>query len=166
MGGSSKSSTKRTYQTTNVSQQGEAVAYGQGNTVTVHRADAVTLDNIAAALEAGVENLTDASSEQVRRVLETTGKINADSLDFGRDVLEENASLSENALDKVTSLAKEVQSGAEKGTQQAMDFVSNFTERAQIGNTGEGLRTVMYVAGFAGVALVGMAWASSKGIKA
>lgn len=44
---SSKSSTRRTYQTTNQSQQGEANVIGSGNAVNVYRADALTLDNIA-----------------------------------------------------------------------------------------------------------------------
>ncbi len=155
MGGSSSSSTQRTYNTNNVSQQGEGNVYGTGNRVTIQRADAITLDKIAQALADGVEDVTDAGRRQTEATLSATERINRDSLDTVESV-------SGSAID----LARDVAQGAEQGTQQAMDFVSNFTERAQVGNAGEATRTVMWVAAGAGITLVGIAWASKGSMKA
>ncbi len=143
MGGSSSSSTSRTYNTTNVSQQGEgANVVGDGNTTTVYRADAITLDNIAAALAAGVEDLTEAGTKQVEAALGA-------NVDVSTEALKRNESVSRAALQF-----------SENSSQQAMDFVSHYTERAQIGSEGEQLRTLQYVAAAVAVALVGIAWAS------
>lgn len=144
-GSSSRSSTRRTYNTTNVNQQGDgANVYGTGNRVTVQRADALALDNIAKMLGTSVEKL-----------LGTTETINADSLDAV-------TSTSSEAI----QLAREVAQAGEEGTQDAMDFVANYTERAQVGNAAEATKTVMWVAAVAGITLVGIAWASKGGMKA
>lgn len=161
-GGSSSSSSDRTYNTTNVSQQAEgANIYGYGNTVTVQRADAMTLDRIAAALEAGTKSQAEAGRKMVEGgydlagdISDTARDINSDSLDFAGD-----------ALTGMESLAREVAQAGEESTQKAMDFVSNYTERAQVGNSAEATKTVIYVAGFAAIALVGIAWASKGKIK-
>lgn len=132
MGGRSTSSTSRTYNTTNISQQGEgANVAGNNNTTTVYRADAITLDNIAAALAAGVEDLSDSGVKQVEAALDSNTKVAGQAFQF-----------------------------AEEGNQAAMDFVSNYTERAQIGSDGEQLKTLQYVAAAVAIALVGIAWAS------
>ncbi|MFB9867919.1 hypothetical protein [Vreelandella sulfidaeris] len=159
MGGSSSSSTKRTYQTQNISQQGHANVYGSGNQTTVYRADAITLDNIAAALAAGVEDVTNAGTKQVEATLDSNTNVT-------RAALDSNTSVTRDAMSSMEKLALEIQQGAEKGTQQAMDFVSNYTEREQIGSEGEQLRTLQYVAAAVAVALVGIAWASKGSIKA
>jgi hypothetical protein len=181
MGGSSRSSTKRTYQTQNISQQGRANVYGNGNKTTIYRADAITLDNIAAALAAGVEDMSRAGTDQVeaaldagndmtRRTLDVAERINRDALDsnesVSREAIDSNTSVARDAMSSLEKLSLEIQQGAEKGTQQAMDFVSGFTEREQIGSEGEQLRTLQYVAAAVAVALVGIAWASKGSIKA
>lgn len=152
MGGSSSSSTRRTYNTTNLSQQGEGNVAGNNNRVTIERADAKTLDRIA-----------DALTDSVGDTLDTTEKINADSLDFAGEALGENTVISRQALDAMRAVATQAQQASEEGTQSAMDFVSNYTERAQVGTGGEELRTLQWTALVVGVALVGLAWASSKG---
>jgi len=155
-GGSSSSSSDRTYNTTNVSQQAQAAnVYGKGNRVFVQRADAVTLDNIAKTLESGVHDVTSAGEQQVSDTLDTARAINADSLDVVGNVNADSL-----------ALASQVVQGAQKGNQEAMDFVSNYTERAQTGNAGEATRTVMWVALVAGVTLVGIAYTSRGGMKA
>jgi hypothetical protein len=214
MGGSSSSSTKRTYQTQNISQQGRANVYGTGNKTTIYRADAITLDNIAAALAAGVEDMSRAGTDQVeaaldvgndmtrrtldvgndmtrrtldvgndmtRRTLDVAERINRDALDSNtsvtrdaidsntsvtRDAMNSNTSVTRDAMNSLERLSLEIQQGAEKGTQKAMDFVSGFTEREQIGSEGEQLRTLQYVAAAVAVALVGIAWASKGSLKA
>lgn len=159
MGGSSSSSTKRTYQTQNISQQGRANVYGNNNQTSIYRADAITLDNIAAALAAGVEDVTNAGTRQVESALDSNTNVT-------RAALDSNTSVTRDAMSSMEKLALEIQQGAEKGTQQAMDFVSNYTEREQIGSEGEQLRTLQYVAAAVAVALVGIAWASKGSIKA
>ncbi|MDI5984897.1 hypothetical protein QLQ85_08845 [Halomonas sp. M4R5S39] len=156
MGSKSRSRTSRTYTTTNVSQQGEGNVYGTNNRVTIQRADAQTLDNIARALERGVEDLSRQGENQTRRTLEAATTINADSLDAVTGTAGD-------AMQRLERLALEVQNGAEKGTQQAMDFVANYTEREQVGTGGQELRTLQFTAAAVAVALVGIAWASSKG---
>ncbi|WP_163557154.1 hypothetical protein [Halomonas sp. NO4] len=155
MGGSSRSSTRRTYNTTNVSQQGEGNVHGNNNRVTIERADALALEHIADVLGAGVQDVTEAGEEQTRRTLDATVSINRDSLDS-----------MENVSGDAINLAREVAQAGEEGSQRAMDFVANYTERAQTGNAAEATRTVMWVAAVAGVTLVGIAWASKGGIKA
>lgn len=166
MGGSSSSSTRRTYNTTNLSQQGEGNVAGDNNRVTIERADARSLDRLADALAEGVESLSDQGQAQTRDTLDAAEAINADSLDFAGDALGENTVISRQALDAMESVARQAQQAGEEGTQSAMDFVSNYTERAQVGTGGEELRTLKWTAGAVAVALVGMAWASNGGFKA
>lgn len=159
MGGSSSSKTQRTYNTTNYSQQGEGNVHGNNNRVTIERADAKTLDNIAKALEAGIEDISQAGTEQTVKTLEAAEQINADSLDFAEGV---NA----DALDANTDVLGQALQFTENSSQRAMDFVDNYTEREQVGNDANATRSVVYVAGMAGLALVGVAWASKGGMKA
>lgn len=159
MGGSSSSSTRRTYNTTNLSQQGEGNVAGDNNRVTIERADARSLDRLADALAEGVESLSDQGQAQTRDTLDAATTINADSLDYGEVI-------STQALGALESVARQAQQASEEGTQSAMDFVSNYTERAQVGTGGEELRTLKWTAGAVAVALVGMAWASNGGFKA
>lgn len=177
MGGSSSSSTKRTYQTQNISQQGRANVYGSDNKTTIYRADAITLDNIAAALAAGVEDMSRAGVDQVEAALDAGNDMTRRTLDAGSDMTRRTLDVTQNinrdslsSMEKVSrdsiDLANRVSQGAEKGTQQAMDFVSGFTERSQIGSEGEQLRTLQYVAAAVAVALVGIAWASKGSLKA
>jgi hypothetical protein len=155
MGGTSSSSTRRTYNTTNLSQQGDGNVAGDNNRITIQRADALALEHIADVLGEGVTTVTDAN-------VSVTGDI-ADVLGEGvTTVTDANVSVTGDAIE----LAKEVQQGAENGTQQAMDFVANWTEREQVGNSAEATKTVWIVAGVAGVTLVGIAWASRGGINA
>lgn len=162
MGGSSSSKTSRTYNTTNVSQQGEANVYGTGNTTIVQRADAITLDNLAKELgkttraQTGVAaDLSQGAFDLAEELGETTRTINKDSLDFAKSINGDSV-----------QLAREVAQAGEESTQKAMDFVSQYTERAQVGNAAEATKTVMWVAGVAGITLVGIAFASKGGFKA
>jgi len=170
MGGSSSSSTKRTYQTQNISQQGRANVYGNNNQTSIYRADAITLDNIAAALAAGVEDMSNAGTKQVEAALDSNTSVTRYALDsnssVSRAALDSNTSVTRDAMSSLEKLALEIQQGAENGTKQAMDFVSNYTEREQIGSEGEQLRTLQYVAAAVAVALVGSAWASKGSLKA
>ncbi|MDO0946634.1 hypothetical protein [Chromohalobacter israelensis] len=184
-GGSSSSSSDKTYNTTNVSQQSEgANVYGRGNQVVVQRADAVTLDNIAKSLEAGTRSQADAGAKMVeggydlasdisdtsrdinRDSLDFAEGVNVDSLDFAEGVNRDSLGLAGDALSGMEKLARQVAQAGEEGSQRAMDFVSNYTEREQVGNSAEATKTVIYVAGFAAIALVGIAWASKGKIKA
>ncbi|MCK0745016.1 hypothetical protein [Chromohalobacter nigrandesensis] len=192
-GGSSSSSSDKTYNTTNVSQQAEgANVYGKGNRVLVQRADAVTLDNIAKALESGTKEITGNAAEmsdgafdladeiaQTSRdinrdslefaeginvdSLDMADSVNRDSLDFADGVNSDSLGLAGDALTGMQQLAREVAQAGENGTQRAMDFVSDYTQREQVGNAGDATKTVIYVAAFASVALVGIAWASKRG---
>lgn len=181
-GGSSSSSSDKTYNTTNVSQQAEgANVYGKNNRVLVQRADAVTLDNIAKALESGTREITgnaaemsDGAFDLADEISKTSRDINQDSLDFAEGVNVDSLDMAENvnsdslgfagdALAGMQQLAREVAQAGENGTQRAMDFVSDYTEREQVGNAGDATKTVIYVAAFASVALVGIAWASKRG---
>lgn len=196
-GGSSSSSSDKTYNTTNVSQQAQgATVYGKGNRVLVQRADAVTLDKIAQALESGTREITgnaadmsqgafDLADEIARQISDTSQEINQDALDFAEStntdainavenansdsldmaesVNSDSLGLAGDALASMEQLAREVAQAGENGTQRAMDFVSNYTERAQVGNAGKATKTVIYVAAFAAIALVGIAWASKRG---
>jgi len=156
MSNSSSSKTSRTYNTTNVSQQGEgANVNGRGNTTTVYRADAIALDNIAKALTEGVTDLSSAGVKQTEAALDS-------NTDVSKAALSTNESVTREAID----LANRVAQGAENGTDQALDFVANYSERAQVGNADEATKTVMWVAAVAGVTLVGIAWASKGGFKA
>lgn len=158
MGSESSSSTTRNTTNNNTSQQGEANAYGENNVVNVERADAVALDNIAAALQAGVEDVTEAGVAQTEKNLEEGNKT-------ARESIEAIAGVNRDSLENVTDLAMEVAQGAEEGTKQAMSFADNFTEREQIGAQGDALQTLGYVAAAVAVALVGVAWASKGGMK-
>lgn len=164
MGSNSNSRTQRSYTTTNVSQQAEgANIYGTDNNVFVQRADAITLDNIAQMLGQTVRDVTgqgvkvatdafDLTEELNYESQRTAREINADSLDFARAINGDSI-----------QLAREVAQGAEEGSKRALDFVANYSERAQVGNAGEATRTVMWVALVAGVTLIGIAWASRGG---
>ncbi|OLO11399.1 hypothetical protein BTW10_09940 [Chromohalobacter japonicus] len=170
-GGSSSSSSDKTYNTTNVSQQAEgANVYGKNNRVLVQRADAVTLDNIAKALESGTREITgnaaemsDGAFDLADEISKTSRDINQDSLDFAEGVNSDSLGLAGDAMTGMQQLAREVAQAGENGTQRAMDFVSDYTQREQVGNAGDATKTVIYVAAFASVALVGIAWASKRG---
>ncbi|NIC03973.1 hypothetical protein [Billgrantia bachuensis] len=159
MSNKSSSKTSRSYETNNISQQGEANVIGDRNSTTIYRADAITLDNIAKALAAGVEDLSEAGRRQVEAALSTTEKINRDSLDGMEGVSKE-------ALKRNEAVSRAALQFSEKSSMSAMDFVANFTEREQIGSEGEQLRTLQYVAAAVAVALVGIAWASKGSFKA
>lgn len=118
MGGSSSSSTKRTYQTQNISQQGRANVYGNGNQTTIYRADAITLDNIAAALAAGVEDMSNAGTKQVEAALDAGSDMTRRTLDvterINRDALDSNTSVTRSAIDSNTSVTRDAMSSLER----------------------------------------------------
>lgn len=150
MGGSSSSSTQRHYETTNIAQQGEANLVGSdGNTVTIQHADALALEHIADVLGEGVSDTLQTGRVVMGEATDLTRDINRESLEFAGDTLEE-----------VTDLARRAQQAGESGTKAAMDFVAGYTERAQIGDAGEGLRSLVWIAGAVAVAVVGLAYAA------
>lgn len=75
MGGKSSSSSSREYNTENISQQGEGNVHGDNNVVTVERADAQTLDNIAKTLGEGVRDLTGAGVTMAGGAFDLAGEV-------------------------------------------------------------------------------------------
>ena len=156
MGGSSSSATRRTYNTTNLSQQGGGNVAGDNNRVMIQQADALALEKIAEELGSGVEDITAAGTEQTQAVLDAGEGMTRASLDAVTGSTKQ-------AIDAMEAIALDVQQGAESGTQRAMDFAANYTERAQTGTGGAQLRTLQYTAAAVAVGLVGMAWAAKGG---
>ena len=153
---SSSSKTSRTYNTTNTSQQGEgANVSGDRNRVTVQRADAMTLDNIAKMHGEGFADLLREQGDGLDSLIDEVGATREDSLMFTGQVFTE-------ALEQINSRAEGVQELAKQTTANLMQNSQTTADAIQTANTSETARLSQSFA-LGALVLVGfIAWSNAR----
>ncbi|MBE0507785.1 MAG: hypothetical protein IBX50_13925 [Marinospirillum sp.] len=175
MGGSSRSestnitntSTVHDTNTQNTSLQGEGNIFGEGNTLINNTSDPDVLMSVADSAFSSLNSIGSGAFSAANSLggsaLNTAGFLGRDAFDLAGTITRDNnsllGSLGMALIDSSSRANTNSLLLAEEATGNAMDLVSNFTEREQLGSVAGQNKSLMWVAVaavlVAGVAFVG-----------